>query len=95
LVKWKKRKRGSKRNIGRAVLTNTGRLRRSLTKKKTGNYTVLISTNVDYAQVHNEGLRSGRGKGFKMPKRQFVGYSQRLRDNLKQKFDLRIKKLFS
>jgi len=29
----------------------------------------------EYAKVHNEGLRAGRGKGFVMPKRQFIGKS--------------------
>lgn len=31
-----------------------------------------------YARVHNEGLRAGRGKGFMMPKRQFMGESRAL-----------------
>jgi phage gpG-like protein len=28
---------------------------------------------VSYAEVHNAGLRAGRGKGFVMPKRRFIG----------------------
>lgn len=28
-----------------------------------------------YAQVHNEGGRAGRGSGFTMPKRQYIGHS--------------------
>lgn len=35
------------------------------------------STDV-YAKVHNEGLKAGRGKGFTMPKRQFIGNSEKL-----------------
>jgi phage gpG-like protein len=34
---------------------------------------VTVGTEVPYAAIHNEGLRAGRGKGFKMPKRQFMG----------------------
>ncbi len=33
---------------------------------------IVIGTDVEYAQVHNEGLRSGKGSGFTMPKRQFM-----------------------
>lgn len=32
----------------------------------------------DYAAVHNEGLHSGRGKGFEMPQRRFIGDSATL-----------------
>lgn len=39
---------------------------------------VTISNKVPYARVHNEGLRAGRGKGFQMPKRQFIGESREL-----------------
>jgi phage gpG-like protein len=45
---------------------------------------VRIYNNVEYANVHNAGLRSGRGKGFRMPKRQFMGKSAEL-DKLVQK----------
>jgi len=31
-----------------------------------------ISTPVPYAPVHNEGLKAGKGKGFKMPQRQIM-----------------------
>jgi len=41
-------------------------------------YEVRIINEVPYAAVHNEGLRAGRGKGFTMPKRQFIGESQEL-----------------
>jgi phage gpG-like protein len=33
---------------------------------------------VPYARVHNEGLRAGRGRGFQMPRRQFIGESKEL-----------------
>jgi phage gpG-like protein len=31
-----------------------------------------------YAKVHNEGLRAGRGAGFTMPRRQFMGMHNKL-----------------
>lgn len=39
---------------------------------------VTFATDKVYAQVHNEGGRAGRGKGFIMPKRQFMGHSRAL-----------------
>jgi phage gpG-like protein len=36
---------------------------------------VTFGSDLVYARVHNEGLRAGRGAGFTMKKRQFVGPS--------------------
>lgn len=93
LVRWQKRKR-VRSGEGRAILTQTGRLRRSLVAKKLGRYAVRINSNVHYANVHNEGLKSGRGKGFKMPKRQFVGYSGVLARKIEKKLDSKIRNIF-
>lgn len=46
---------------------------------------ILLQVNNPYGQVHNEGLRAGRGAGFVMPKRQFAGDSPRLRRKIKDK----------
>lgn len=95
LVKWKPRKRTERSRGGfRAILTKTGRLRRSLKRTKWGQYAIRISSNIGYAIVHNEGLRSGRGKGFTMPKRQFVGYSGKLNRSLIKKFNDKIHSIF-
>lgn len=37
---------------------------------------------VDLGRVHNFGLKSGRGKGFQMPKREFMGADQKIIDAL-------------
>lgn len=87
LVKWRPRKReryktksGSIVNdASRGVLIGkgTGNLRK-LRRVNEGRYAISIRSNQvtdKYARVHNEGLRAGRGAGFIMPKRQFVGYS--------------------
>jgi phage gpG-like protein len=86
LVKWKPRKK--RERAGRAILTKTGRLRRSLKKLKYGNYAIKITSNVVYANRHNEGLN-------RMPVRQFVGYSAVLNRKLIAKFDSKIKAIFA
>lgn len=92
-VAWQKRKR-TKGNQGRAILVKTGRLKRSLVARKSGRYAVKITSNVPYANVHNEGLRAGRGKGFTMPKRQFVGYSGMLSAKIELRLRNKIQRIF-
>lgn len=41
----------------------------------------------EYPQVHNEGLRSGRGNGFTMKKRQFIGVSETLIKQITDAFE--------
>lgn len=90
---WKQRKRG-RDNEGRAILVKTGNLKRSLKYRKIGKYSVRIESNVSYANVHNEGLRSGRGKGFTMPERKFVGYSERLSRKIELRLRSNIENIF-
>lgn len=47
-----------------------------------GDAEVHIQNKVPYAAVHNEGLKAGRGKGFTMPKRQFIGDSKELTEKV-------------
>jgi phage gpG-like protein len=71
----------------RKILTGaTGDLGRSIKYKVQKDGSVLIFTDErsfeskkPYGRVHNEGLRAGRGKGFRMPKRQFIGDHPELR----------------
>lgn len=78
----------------RAILVQTGTLRRSIRKQARGKYKVMIISNVPYANVHNEGLHSGRGSGFQMPKRQFVGYSAIMARKIENKIRMRIHSIF-
>ena len=55
--RWRKRKPGSNRNRGRAILVDTGKLKRSIRITRITRTQVHIGSNVEYAQVHNEGLR--------------------------------------
>ena len=96
---WKPRKREDRgryaKSAGsRAVLVKTGKLKRSLIARKLGRYAVRIQSNVPYANVHNEGLRAGRGKGFTMPKRQFVGYSGMLSAKIELRLRNKIQRIF-
>lgn len=53
---WKPRKRGAKRNAGRAILISSGRLRRSIRIIRTGKNSVTVGSDVPYAGVHNDGF---------------------------------------
>ena len=94
LETWKPRKR-AERGKSRAVLVKSGRLRRSLRSRRFGVLSVKIMTDVPYARVHNNGERSGRGRGFKMPKRQFIGYSGKLNRSIIAFIDKKIKAQFN
>jgi len=94
--KWKQRKGNT--DPGRGILIGKGsgnKLFRSIKAIKVNSNRVLVGSTVNYAGVHNYGLRSGRGRGFQMPKRQFIGYSKTLRDNLIKLILKRIDKGFN
>lgn len=81
-TKWPARKKQEEKY--RKLLVKKGHLRRTATHGHTR------SNHIDYVmpvygKVHNEGLRAGRGSGFTMPKRQFLGDSLELRNRIKRK----------
>ena len=80
--KWKEVKRRThpgksakaQRNAMRQILVGrTGNLRSSI-RYKVGDGYVDFYSDAEYGAVHNQGLPSGRGGGFTMPKRQFIGH---------------------
>lgn len=75
---------------GRKILIRSGRLRRQATRPNTVGSRV-IYTLPGYGEVHNEGGKAGRGLGFQMPKRQFVGASPILKERFKRKIKTLIK----
>ena len=80
---WKARKKEDK---GRGILIKSGTLRRDIRQRAARFDLVKVGTSnttIDYADVHNSGLRSGRGSVFTMPKREFIGASR----NLDEKID--------
>ena len=74
--KWKARKGNT--DPGRGILIGKGsgkKLFRSIRNIKVSQKKIIVGSTVHYAGVHNYGLRAGRGRGFQMPKRQFIGHS--------------------
>ena len=101
--RWKPRKRTTYRtksgrivnDTTRAILVKEGDLRRSIIRvPNRAAMSVKIQTDLIYAKVHNEGLRAGRGKGFIMPKRQFMGDSYNLNEQVKKVIVKRLDKIF-
>ncbi len=85
--------------LTRKILTgDTGDLGRSIEvqKESPGSVTIWthpIGSNKAYARVHNEGLRAGRGKGFKMPKRQFMGEHHELNKMIIEELERKLKEI--
>ncbi len=85
----------------RRILTGaTGDLGRSIEYKLQSNGTVLIFTDPSifgsrepYGRVHNEGLRAGRGSGFTMPKRQFIGNHPTLRKAIAEEIERKLQEI--
>ena len=74
---WQKRKR----NYPHKILLKSGGLKRSIHNTVKTFEKVVIISDLPYSAIHNEGLM-GRAFGkypFKMPKRQFMGDSTKLR----------------
>jgi phage gpG-like protein len=75
---WAPRLSNAKRNTGRAILVDTGALRRSIgVIKATFKEIVIASTGIPYAKRHNEGLS-------KMPQREFIGDSKEMNEKNKK-----------
>lgn len=76
MQRWKARSPNAKRNSGRAILVDSGRLRRSIRVLYTSDFAVEIGTDVPYANAHNEGatisgqfnVAAYRRKGYKVKK---------------------------
>lgn len=85
----------------RPILTgDTGDLGRSIEIKNTGDGKATVWTapsafgsKEPYGAVHNEGLRAGRGKGFIMPKRQFMGRTGKLDERIVKELEKQIGRL--
>lgn len=94
----KPRRARAPRNAGRAILTDTGRGRRSIAFSTQG-YQVRL-TGVDYMVAHNEGVnktvtaRSRAGRSYtrrmNLPQRRFAGPGNKLQQQLAQMFSREI-----
>jgi len=87
------------KNARRAILvshrtdTKGGHLKDTIGYRVVGTK-VIFYTDKPYAQVHNEGGKAGRGMGFIMKQRQFMGRSHKLDMNIKAKLDREMDKIF-
>lgn len=96
--KWKPRKRPDKNPKKRAILVKSGRLKRSIRRLSVSAKRVTVGAKgkaAVYAGVHNHGLKAGRGAGFTMPKRQFLGPSHQIDKKVVQLLKKKIKKGFN
>jgi len=104
LVKWKARKKprspkAQREHSGRALMishknqTKGTHLKDSFKGEVVGTK-VIISTDKPYAEVHNEGGKAGRGKGFTMTARPFMGPSQALDNKIETKLDKEMNNAF-
>lgn len=103
--KWPKRKKVRKKgkfvenDPGRNILVGKGggsKLYKSISRTSLSSKRVVIGIKgapAKYASVHNFGLRAGRGRGFIMPKRQFMGESRTLNKKIDRIIRRRIKKI--
>lgn len=57
LKRWQDRRPGAKRNKGRALLVNTGALRRSIRVTQQNADGVAVGSDLPYASAHNSGVR--------------------------------------
>lgn len=85
LQKWPQRKKPDKRAARRALLVQTSTLKGHAIKGRVIGNQVQFSFPLEYMRVHNEGGRAGRGSGFQMPQRQFVGESEYLKNRIEAK----------
>lgn len=84
LEPWAPRKKNKKRNAGKSILIQSGRLKRSIRVISSTDNSAVIGTDVPYARIHNYGgiitqaprsetfTRNRRGKGRGLRKYQFV-----------------------
>jgi phage gpG-like protein len=87
----------------RKILTGaTGDLGRSIeVKEASGGQAVIWSkpeafgSKQPYGAVHNEGLPAGRGAGFRMPRRRFMGDHPQLRQAVAESLERKLREIFN
>ncbi|MDR2964017.1 MAG: phage virion morphogenesis protein [Bacteroidales bacterium] len=81
-------------NAGKAkILTGTSNLKNSI-HYRTEPGAAIVYSDTEYGKAHNEGLKAGRGKGFIMPKRQFIGNHPTLTKAIREELEKRVKQVF-
>lgn len=82
---WQQRSTKDKNPAKRALLVKTGAMKRQATTGRVSGKQVDFTFPLAYMRVHNEGGKAGRGTGFQMPKRQYVGPSAHLEARIQAK----------
>lgn len=95
---WQPRKRTERGRGSRGILIgfksgNTG-MRNSFSLMKLSQRSIELRNSKVYSGVHNEGLRAGRGTGFKMPERRMMGKSHILDKRISKMIGLKILKIW-
>ncbi len=85
LNKKGKGRKGFKRKSILIGEKGVGIMRRHATKGSLRGRRVVFEFPLAYMKVHNDGGKAGRGSGFQMPKRQFVGKSAVLERRIQRK----------
>lgn len=91
--RFKAKDKGRKILMSHKTDTRGKHLRHSITYRVVGTK-VIFTADQPYAQVHNEGGKAGRGIGFVMKKRQYMGASHKLDQKIKKKLDRELDKIF-
>lgn len=103
LVKWKEVKRrlnareGKRKASAKYKILSSERnnLSESLNFHIQGKQ-VIITSDVEYAEAHNEGTNhAGRNRNVSIPKRQFVGKSQKLDEIIEKEITKDLKRIFN
>lgn len=84
LERWKPRSSKTVRNKGRAILINTGRLRRSIRIVSIVPGRVRIGTDVPYAEIHNKGGNINRRVNIRAHTRRSRRGVQQVRSHARQ-----------
>ena len=74
---WQKRKKETKLSEGKSILSGRDHLRKAVKfKTRPGEIEVGVDLNViPYAQIHNEGGKTGRNHAATMPASKYLGYT--------------------
>jgi phage gpG-like protein len=82
---WKKREIDDAVGESRALLVKSSTMKGHAARPVTQAKGVEFGFPLKYEKVHNYGLQAGRGKGFTMPKREYIGESDYLNKAIEKK----------
>ena len=88
------RKGATRRERTAPILTQSGELGDSIRWDQDYDKQVVIKSDIEYAQIHNEGGMAGRGRKVRIPKRQFMGPSKKLEQKIQKEIIREVDLLF-